>query len=309
MKSQSLEEQSPSLFPIRLAGVAGLASAAILFVNAAKRAGLIELSAATQLVAPLGDTHYNSLQTRLSRRMRNGFQFNVNYTLGKSVGLAGASNSDNQLRVRIPEYQHLNVARSDFDRRHALHISSIAELPFGPGRRWLANGGVLGMVLGGWQVNNILSFYSGLPFSVTASGTSLNSPGNTQMADQVKEDVEIYGGTGRGNSYFDPFAFAPVTEARFGNAGFNTLTGPGMAEWDMGVFRRFQIGQADLQFRVEGWNITNRPQFNNPGANRSSLQLNPDGSIRNLNGYTEITGTRGSKTSERQFRIGLRVGF
>jgi hypothetical protein len=53
MKSQSLEEQSPSLFPIRLAGVAGLASAAILFVNAAKRAGLIELSAATQLVAPL----------------------------------------------------------------------------------------------------------------------------------------------------------------------------------------------------------------------------------------------------------------
>ena len=266
-------------------------------------------TAATQLVAPLGDTHYNSLQTRLSRRMRNGFQVSVNYTLGKSVGLAGASNSDNQLRVRIPEYQHLNVARSDFDRRHALHISSIAELPFGPGRRWLANGGVLGMVLGGWQVNNILSFYSGLPFSVTASGTSLNSPGNTQMADQVKENVEIYGGTGRGNSYFDPFAFAPVTEARFGNAGFNTLTGPGMAEWDMGVFRRFQIGQADLQFRVEGWNITNRPQFNNPGANRSSLQLNPDGSIRNLNGYTEITGTRGSKTSERQFRIGLRVGF
>jgi hypothetical protein len=53
MKSQSLEEQSPSLLPIRLAGVAGLASAAILFVNAAKRAGLIELSAATQLVAPL----------------------------------------------------------------------------------------------------------------------------------------------------------------------------------------------------------------------------------------------------------------
>jgi len=266
-------------------------------------------TAATQLVAPIGDTHYNSLQTRLSRRMRNGFQVNVNYTLGKSIGLAGASNSDNQLRVRIPDYHDLNIARSDFDRRHALHISSIAELPFGRGRRWLSEPGVWSALLGGWQVNNILSFYSGLPFSVTASGTTLNSPGNTQMADQVKDEVEILGGVGRGNSYFDPFAFAPVTEVRFGNAGFNTLTGPGIAEWDMGIFRRFDVGRANLQFRVEGWNITNRPQFNNPGANRSSLQLNPDGTIRSLNGYTEITGTRGAKTAERQFRIGLRIGF
>lgn len=266
-------------------------------------------TAATLLIAPIGDTHYNALQTRVSRRMRNGFQFNVNYTLGKSMGLAGASNSDNQLRVRIPEYRHLNKARSDFDRRHALHITSIAELPFGRGRAFLNNGGVMAALFGGWQVNNILSFYSGLPFSVTASSTSLNSPGNTQMADRVKDEVEILGGVGRGNSYFDPFAFAPVTEARFGNAGFNILTGPGIAEWDLGIFRRFDIGRANLQFRLEGWNITNRPQFNNPGSNRSSLQLNPDGTIRNRNGYTEITGTRGAKTAERQFRVGLRLGF
>jgi hypothetical protein len=65
----------------------------------------------------------------------------------------------------------------------------------------------------------------------------------------------------------------------------------------------------NVQLRIEGWNITNTPQFNNPGSNRSSLQLNPDGSIRNLNGYTEITGTRNAKTSERQFRVGIRIGF
>ena len=53
MNNRSLETQTPSLFPIRLAAVSGLAAAAILFVNAAKRAGLIEISAATQLVAPL----------------------------------------------------------------------------------------------------------------------------------------------------------------------------------------------------------------------------------------------------------------
>lgn len=268
-------------------------------------------TASTQLVAPVGDTHYNALQTRVSRRLRNGFQMNVNYTLAKSIGIAGAPNSDNIPRIRIPEFFHLNRARSDFDRRHALHISSIAELPFGAGRRWLRGPGVASTVFGGWQLNNIVSVYSGSPFTVTSNANSLNAPGATsqQMADQVKDRVDILGGVGRGSSYFDPFAFAPVTEPRFGNAGYNTLTGPGMAEWDLGLFRQVNIGQANLQLRLEGWNITNRPQFNNPGSNRSSLQLNPDGTIRSLNGYTEITGTRNTKTSERSFRVGIRLGF
>jgi hypothetical protein len=242
-------------------------------------------TAATLLIAPVGNAHYNALQTRLSRRFRNGFQFNANYTLSRTRGIAGAPNSDNQPRVRIPDYYYLNEALSDFDRTHVLNIRSIAELPFGPGRRWLSDGSLWSAIFGGWQVNNILSFRSGRPFSVTASGTSLNSPGNTQMADQVKDEVEIYGGVGRGNSYFDPFAFAPVTEVRFGNAGFNTLRGPGVAQWDIGLFRQIDLGgRANVQLRVEAFNVTNRPQFNVPGSNRSSLQLNPDGTIRNLNG-------------------------
>ena len=61
-------------------------------------------------------------------------------------------------------------------------------------------------------------------------------------ADQVKDDVEILGGVGRGNSYFDPFAFALVSEARLGNAGFNSLRGPGRTQWDMGLFRQINLG-------------------------------------------------------------------
>jgi hypothetical protein len=266
-------------------------------------------TAATLLIAPLGNAHYNGLQTRLSRRFRNGFQFNVNYTLSRAIGIAGAPNSDNQPRVRIPEFYHLNTATSDIDRTHVLNIRSIAELPFGPGRRWMNTRGLWSAIFGGWQVNNILAFRSGRPFSITASGTSLNSPGSTQMADQVKDQVEIPGGIGRGQSYFDPFAFAPVTEVRFGTAGFNTLRGPGVAQWDIGLFRQITLaGGSNIQLRLEAFNVTNTPQFNNPGSNRSSLQLNPDGSIRNLNGYTEITSTTGTK-SERQVRVGVRFGF
>jgi hypothetical protein len=82
-------------------------------------------------------------------------------------------------------------------------------------------------IAGGWQVNNILSFYSGTPFRVTASGTSLNSPGSTQMADQINDHVATLGGIGRNNAYFDPLAFAPVTEARFGNSPRSHIATPG----------------------------------------------------------------------------------
>jgi hypothetical protein len=267
-------------------------------------------TAATLLIAPLGDTHYNALQTSLSRRFRDGWSFNANYTLSRARGLRGAPNSDNQPVIRIPDLYHLNETVADFNRTHVFNFRSVVELPFGPGRRWLSNGGVVAAVVGGWQLNNVVSLRSGTPFTVTASGTLLNTPSITQNpADQVKEEVEIPGGVGRGNSYFDPFAFAPVTEQRLGNAGFNSLVGPGRVQWDMNLFRQVNLGQqTNVQLRIEAFNVTNTPHFSNPGANRSSLQLNPDGTIRNLNGYTEITSTTGSK-SERQFRVGIRLAF
>ena len=267
-------------------------------------------TAATILIAPIGDTHYNALQTRLSRRFRDGFSFNVNYTLSRAEGLAGASNSDQQPRVRIPDLYHLNNAVQDFDRTHVLNIRSIVELPFGPGRRWLNGGGVMAAVVGGWQLNNVVSLRSGTPFTVTASGTLLNSSSISQNpADQVKDKVEILGGIGRGNAWFDPFAFDVVNEVRLGNAGFNSMRGPWRNQWDIGLFRQVNLGgQTNVQLRVEAFNVTNTPHFSNPGSNRSSLRLNADGSIRDLNGYTEIRSTTGSK-SERQLRVGIRLGF
>ena len=170
-------------------------------------------------------------------------------------------------------------------------------------------------IVGGWQMNHILSFYSGTPFNVIASGTSLNAPDSDQRADIVKPQVEILGGIGRNNPYFDPMAFRPVTEARFGTAGFNSLRGPGVASWDVGVFRLVQLPrQMNLQFRMEAFNVTNRPRFRNPrtstdnNTNVSNLILNPDGSVRDLNGYAVITQTEDTG-SERQVRFGVRFGW
>ena len=262
-------------------------------------------TAQTRLVAPIGDTKYDALQTRLDRRFANGIQLGVSYTLSKSTGIAGAPNSDGVPRIMIPEYYSLNTAISPFDRTHNLNITNLTELPFGPGKPWLTDG-MAAAILGGWQVNNLISFWSGLPFDITASGTSLNAPESAQRADQVKSDVEILGGIGRGNAYFDPLAFKPVTEARFGTAPWGAVRGPGYANWDFGLFRAIPLPhKSDVQIRFEVFNLLNTAHFNNPGGNVSNLQLNPDGTVRNLNGFAEVTSAYG----ERQMRLGVRFGW
>ena len=110
----------------------------------------------------------------------------------------------------------------------------------------------------------------------------------------------------------DPLAFAPVTTARFGTAGFNILRGPGAVNLDMGLFREFRMSERwQLEIRGEALNATNTPHFNNPGANVDNLLRNADGSVRSLGGFTEITSTstRREGIDERIFRVGMHVRF
>jgi Carboxypeptidase regulatory-like domain/TonB dependent receptor-like, beta-barrel len=269
-------------------------------------------TADSNIIGNFGDNSYDSLQSTLVRGFANGVQLNASYTWSKAIGQCCDDLSDKNQAIQIPAYMHLNRSLTGYDRTHVFTFSTVSELPFGEGKPFVTSG--LGSkLLGNWQVNALVTAYSGTPFSVSAAGTSLNAPGNAQRADQVKADVQILGGTGAGNSYFDPFAFAPVTDARFGTAGFNTVRGPGQVNLDIGLVRNFRIGgKRQVQFRAEALNATNTPHFANPGSNVSNLQLNPDGTIRSLGGYTEITSTTGTGregVDERVFRLGLRVRF
>ncbi len=197
-----------------------------------------------------------------------------------------------------------NRARAGYDRTHILQFGFAAELPFGKGRRW-ASEGLPSVLLGGWQFNGIFSAVSGAVFTVTASGASLNAPGNLQTADLVKP-FRVLGGIGPGNPWFDPTAFRPVTDVRFGTTGRNAFRGPGYANLDFSLFRAFPITETvRLEFRAEAFNLTNTPHFNNPGTNVSDVQFNPDGTIRDLRGFSEVRSSFG----ERYFRFGLRLGF
>lgn len=248
----------------------------------------------TRLVAPIGNTHYDSLQARLTRRFAGWYSLDAAYTFGKSITTSGQNNSDGTLGINIPEYYGLNRGLSGFDMPHNFQLTNMMELPFGKGRRYLNQGGVLALLAGGWQVSNILSFTSGQPFTVGSSAASLNAPGNSQRGDQVKPDVEIFKTVGPGQPWFDTSAFAQVTAARFGTVGVNSMRGPGVGNWDIGIHRLFQITERfNLQFRMESFNFTNTPKFNNPSATAGSSAF----------------GIVNSAYNEREFRLGLRMGF
>jgi hypothetical protein len=149
---------------------------------------------------------------------------------------------------------------------------------------------------------------------VSSSATPLNAgAGTPQRADQVKDEVEVYGaGTpGPQTPFFDVLAFRPVSEVRFGNSPLLAFRGPSYQNLDMSLFRTFSFRNKTLQLRVEALNVTNTPHFSNPGTNVSNLQLNPDGTVRNLNGFGVITSTNrlGRQYDEREWRLGLRLGF
>jgi len=146
----------------------------------------------------------------------------------------------------------------------------------------------------------VLSRYSGTPFTIYAPGDSLNAPGNSQIADKVKPNVAVYGAHGLVSPYFDTAAYAPVSEARFGTAGFNTVRGPGYGNLDFSLFRTFPIREAlKVQFRGEALNLINHPNFNNPDSGVT------DGNF----GLISSTDAGSRLIAERFLRLGLKLTF
>ena len=243
-------------------------------------------------------SYYDSLQSTFQRRLSAGLMLRFNYTWSKSLGPRGNENGVDGYTNNNPEYFHLiaKVLRS-FDHTHTFNTMATYELPFGAGKRW-ANQGFVGKLAGGWQVNSMLTMYTGAPFSVTSSAGSLNAPGNGQTADLINPNVRIIGTR---DLWFDPTAYAPVTTARFGTGGWEQLRGPGLINADLSIYRGFKVGERfALQFRAEAFNVSNTPHFGNPRSDISSTQPGLITGVQN-------TGREG--IDERMFRFGLRLNF
>jgi len=110
------------------------------------------------------------------------------------------------------------------------------------------------------------------------------------------------GGIGRATPYYDPTAFVDVTEARFGNTGYNILRGPGLFNWDFGLTREIAAtNNVSVQLRLESYNFTNTPHLANPDSNV--------GDGEDFMTITSVQDLGREGIDERQFRLGIRIVF
>jgi len=246
--------------------------------------------------------HYHSLQTSLNKQLSKGLLIKGAYTYSKAINM---TDDDGWASVGYnwgPVF-YRNRAAAGYDRTHVLQMGWVYELPVGRGKTF-ANSGPASYILGNWQVNGVISAYTGTPFSVSAPGAALNAPSNSQNADQLKSDVVRLGGVGPGTNYYDPTAFAAATTpGRFGSTGRNILRSPGTFNTDLSVFREFLFRERmRLSFRAEFFNLPNTSHFGSTGENGGSGMASTD--VTNPN-FLRITSSYG----ERQIRFGLRLAF
>lgn len=246
--------------------------------------------------------NYNSLQVKFDRRFSGGFSMTSAYTWSKAIDF---SNDNGGLAYYINSAR--SRAASDFDRRHMFNQSYIWELPFGKGKQW-ATSGPASHLLGNWQITGLLSLMSGQALNISAPSATLDAPGNANNPNYVGpgglpvSGLINFRATGRDQAtWFSTGVFAAPAANTFGNVGRNAFNGPGFANVDLSLFRRFAITERfKLEFRAESYNFTNTPQY-----------PNPDGGFGNAT-FGQITNAGIGSSADggsRQIQLGLRLLF
>jgi hypothetical protein len=200
------------------------------------------------------NSSYNALQLTVARRLTNGLAFQVAYTYSHAIDYASGNISTPMDSYNI----RLDRGNADFHVPHRFVPSWTYLLPFH------ANG-ALKQIVQGWQLNGILSLYSGLPFSVGSATNTLNNGKNTRANRVCGGSLSNPAVAG----WFNLNCFTPPGPQQWGNGGRNILQGPATKQLDFSAFKDFPLSSDSsryLQFRSEFFNILNIPQFNNPNA-------------------------------------------
>lgn len=223
-------------------------------------------------------SNYNSVQATAEHRTKDlTFQFSYTYSHALDETTGTIVNSYDQ---------HADYGNSDYDIPNRFVGSVIYGLPF-RGSGWLRP------AVQGWQVNAILNYSDGLPFSVSAGSNTLN------ISDGITPRATLLPGYGNGsfptnkrtvNGWFNTAAFANPGLQQWGNSGRNILQGPGTKTADFSVFKNTRLAESKvtLQLRGEFFNLFNTPQFNNPVA-----------TVGTANGFGTITSAGSPATLQR----------
>jgi len=216
----------------------------------------------------------HGLQVRFEKRTSKGWSMLNSYTWQHTIGQATESETPNADGEPQDTY-NMRAERGDItpDFRHQFTSAWSYELPFGPGQRYLQTPGGLGLLTGGWQLNGIISIYSGQAFTPYLSYDPTNTGSGGPRPDRVGDPYNFSnapcGSQQNVNCWYNPAAFAipalapgQVNARDFGNAGRGSLRGPAFYNTDFSVFKDFKLKErGQLQLRGEIFNLFNTPQF------------------------------------------------
>ncbi|MEP6922795.1 MAG: hypothetical protein ABI967_16880, partial [bacterium] len=243
--------------------------------------------ATVRLRANSGSSIYHSLQTSLEKRLTRGFSAGAHFTWSSFIDTSSEifNNSASEIAVAQDPYDRRSErGRSSYDRPLRLSINGVYELPFYRDQK-----GILGHLLGGWQMNASLALQSGAPFSVlngsdptgTISGIS-GAIGVATRANVVTSlDVsrmsveELFRARAAGDPLFAALPCVntgtvanPVTICqRVGNSGRNILRADGINNLDFGLLKNLRLGENQkVQLRADFFNATNTRDFGTPNS-------------------------------------------
>jgi hypothetical protein len=248
-----------------------------------------------------GSSTYHSLQTKIEKRFSRGFSFLGSYTWSKCLDGPGTEEGGSPAWY----LDNLYKGRCDYDVPHNFVTSYIWELPFGKGRKFLANAPkAVDFFTGGWQWQGINTVQSGVPFNVSINVDRANT-GVSQRPDAVAAPVMP---RTLGCWYFTSSnpackALLPAQADTFtlpalytyGNAGRNLMRGDKLVQLDMSLIKNFRVTEStNFEFRAQVFNLTNTPSF-----------ASPSGTV-NLATGGQVTATR---NQPRLYEFGLKFNF
>ena len=217
---------------------------------------------------PRNRSTFHSGQLKVTQRFTNGLQFLVSYTYGKALDYGGSAASGGGAVGNPQTVTNLRAGHgpAGFDVRHRLVVSHVYELPWGPGRRWLSGGGLLGQVVGGWQLAGITTVTTGRPFTVFLNqGVNNGAPSWPNRTGDGRLDNPTV------DLWFDTADFVAPPPNTYGDSGRGILYAPGHVNFDTSLSKRFSLfGQSNAEFRWDAFNLFNHPGFGFPNQNIGS---------------------------------------
>jgi hypothetical protein len=182
--------------------------------------------------------------------------------LGRAHSFA---NGDGAPTISSPADPERGWQRTIFDSTHSMVSSFVYMMPWGPDGRWLREG-VMGKVVGDWQVTGVFSAISGTPVDFTANAAALRAPGNSNTPNAAGKP-EVLGGIGSGALWFDTSGFSAPAANTWGNVERRgLLDGPAYYNLDASVVKIVRVGTRRAEIRADFFNALNIPHYATPNG-------------------------------------------